>query len=152
METLTKKTSKSAGDSGEYFVAYMLSRMGLSAALTTSGTSAIDILVTKDGSKSISIQVKSSWARTQPRQWMIGTKRPHVSDDLIYIFCNLKEDLEDFSHPEIFIVPSSDVLSLSTWSSKAPLFKIPKGRDSDYLNRWDLITDLLGAYFTPFFR
>lgn len=143
MATVTKKTSKSAGDSGEYFVAYMLSKIGLSAALTTSGTSAIDILVTKDGSKNISIQVKSSWARSQPRQWMIGTKQPHISDDLIYIFCNLKEDLEDLSHPEIFIVPSSDVLFLSTWDNKAPLFKIPKGKDSEYINRWDLITDRL---------
>lgn len=139
----SNKTSKNAGDSGEYFVAYMLSRMGLSAALTTSGTSAIDILVTKDGSKSISIQVKSSWARTQPRQWMIGTKKPHVSNDLIYVFCNLKEDLEDQSHPEIFIASSEEVLALSTWQNKAPLFKIPKGKDSDYRDRWDKITEKL---------
>lgn len=93
MEEVTKRSSKNAGDAGEYYVAYMLSRLGISAALTTSGTSAVDIIATIDGSKSISIQVKGSWARSQPRQWMVGKHMPVVSPDLFYVFCNMSEDI-----------------------------------------------------------
>ena len=39
MEEITRRSSKNAGDAGEYYVAYMLSRLGISSALTTSGTS-----------------------------------------------------------------------------------------------------------------
>ncbi|WNK55802.1 hypothetical protein [Pantoea agglomerans] len=36
MSEAVKRSSKNAGDAGEYYVAYMLSRLGISAALTTS--------------------------------------------------------------------------------------------------------------------
>lgn len=113
---MKKLTSKNAGDAGEYYIAYMLSRLGISAALTTSGSSAVDIIATIDGSKSISVQVKASWARTDPRQWTVGKNKPHISDSFFYVFCNLSEDIYNSSYtPEVFIVPSHDVLILSTW-------------------------------------
>ncbi|MEQ4674073.1 hypothetical protein ABN063_05865 [Providencia vermicola] len=142
-ELLEKRSSKNAGDAGEYYVAYMLSRLGISAALTTSGTSAVDIIATIDGTRSISIQVKASWARSQPRQWMVGTKKPNVSESFFYIFCNLSEDINRVYEPELFIVPSLIVLETSTWQHKVPLFKITKGNESEYKNRWDLISSSL---------
>lgn len=138
-----KRSSKNAGDAGEYYVAYMLSRLGISAALTTSGTSAVDIIATIDGSKSISIQVKGSWARSQPRQWMVGKHMPVVSPDFFYIFCNMSEDIATAKEPEVFIVPSEIVKATSTWHHSAPLFKIAKGQDDQFYNRWDYITDAL---------
>ncbi|WP_227661565.1 hypothetical protein [Klebsiella pneumoniae] len=53
VEDVTKRSSKNAVDAGEFYVAYMLSRLGISAALTTSGTSAVDIIATIDGSKAL---------------------------------------------------------------------------------------------------
>ncbi|WP_370547469.1 hypothetical protein [Edwardsiella tarda] len=143
ISTKEKRSAKNAGDAGEYYIAYMLSRLGISAALTTSGTSAVDILATVNGVKSISIQVKSSWARSQPRQWMVGSKRPHVSDSLIYIFCNMFEDIDIDKAPEVFIVPSTDVDASSTWHHKAPLFKITPDTAPGYLNNWKLILNKL---------
>ncbi|WP_318378831.1 hypothetical protein [Enterobacter sp.] len=139
MTEVIKRSSKNAGDAGEYYVAYMLSRLGISAALTTSGSSAIDIIATINGSKSISIQVKGSWARSQPRQWMIGKHMPAVSPDLFYVFCNMSEDIGNKNAPEVFIVPSEVVYATSTWHHSAPLFKISKGQDTEYLDRWDYI-------------
>lgn len=139
MSEIVKRSSKSAGDAGEYFIAYMLSRLGISAALTTSGSSAVDIIATIDGSKSISIQVKGSWARSQPRQWMVGKHMPAASPDYFYVFCNMSEDIADKNAPEVFIVPSEVVASNSTWHHSAPLFKIGKGEDEKYLDRWDFI-------------
>lgn len=140
---VVKRSSKNAGDAGEYYVAYMLSRLGISAALTTSGSSAVDIIATIDGSKSISIQVKGSWARSQPRQWMVGSHMPTVSPDLFYVFCNMSEDISSDKAPEVFIVPSEVVHATSTWHHKAPLFKIAKGEDDKFLNRWEFISDAL---------
>lgn len=139
MSEVTKRTAKNAGDAGEYYVAYMLSRLGISAALTTSGSSRVDIIATIDGSKSISIQVKGSWARSSPRQWTVGNHRPIVSPDLFYIFCNMSEDMNNTSVPVVYVVPSCDVDALSTWHHQVPLFKISKSDDDNYLNRWDFI-------------
>ncbi|HAU5562287.1 TPA: hypothetical protein JD264_00500 [Serratia fonticola] len=143
MSEAVKRTSKNAGDAGEYFVAYMLSRLGISAALTTSGSSAVDIIATIDGSKSISIQVKGSWARTQPRQWMVGKHKPTISPDYFYVFCNMSEDMFNKNAPEVFVVPSEIVAIQSTWHHSVPLFKIGRGDDSKYLDRWDFIQSAL---------
>lgn len=148
MSEVIKRTSKNAGDAGEYFVAYMLSRLGIRAALTTSGSSAVDVIATIDGSKSISIQVKGSWARTQPRQWMVGKHIPTISPDYFYVFCNLSEDMSNKNAPEVFVVPSEIVASQSTWHHSVPLFRIGKGEDSKYLDRWDLIQSALAR--TPY--
>lgn len=59
MEEITRRSSKNAGDAGEYYVAYMLSRLGISAALTTSGTSAVDIIATINGSKALAFRLKA---------------------------------------------------------------------------------------------
>jgi len=143
MSEIIKRSSKNAGDAGEYYIAYMLSRLGISAALTTSGSSAVDIIATINGSKSISIQVKGSWARSQPRQWMVGKHMPTISPDYFYVFCNMSEDIANKSAPEVFVVPSEIVASQSTWQHSVPLFKIGKGEDSKYLDRWDFIQSAL---------
>jgi len=145
MSEVVKRSSKNAGDAGEYYVAYMLSRLGISAALTTSGSSAVDIIATIDGSKSISIQVKGSWARSQPRQWMVGKHKPIASPDFFYVFCNMCEDIRVSQIPEVFVVPSQIVAESSTWHHSAPLFKIAKGEDELYADRWDLISQSLVA-------
>ena len=111
----------------------------ISAALTTSGSSAVDIIATIDGSKSISIQVKGSWARSQPRQWMVGKHMPKASPDYFYVFCNMSEDMNNKNAPEVFIVPSETIVSNCTWQHTVPLFKIAKNEDEQYLDRWDII-------------
>ncbi|VUC76265.1 Uncharacterised protein [Raoultella terrigena] len=45
--------------------------------------------------------------------------------------------------PEVFIVPSEIVNSISTWHHSVPLFKIAKGQDGEFLNRWDYLTKAL---------
>lgn len=143
MTEVIKRSSKNAGDAGEYYIAYMLSRLGISAALTTSGSSAVDIIATVDGSKSISIQVKGSWARSQPRQWMVGKHTPAASPDFFFVFCNMSEDINNKKAPEVFVVPSEVVSATSTWHHNAPLFKISKANEEQYLDRWDYITEAL---------
>lgn len=145
MTEVIKRSSKNAGDAGEYYIAYMLSRLGISAALTTSGSSAVDIIATVNGSKSISIQVKGSWARSQPRQWMVGKHMPAASPDFFFVFCNMSEDINNKNAPDVFVVPSEVVYATSTWHHSAPLFKISKANEEQYLDRWDYIIEALNA-------
>lgn len=70
---------------------------------------------------------------------------PVVSSDLFYVFCNISEDINMESTPEVFIVPSEIVKAVSTWQHSVPLFKIAKGQDKEFLNRWDYIIDALTA-------
>ena len=70
---------------------------------------------------------------------------PVVSSDLFYVFCNISEDINMESTPEVFIVPSEIVKAVSTWQHSVPLFKIAKGHDKEFLNRWDYIIDALTA-------
>lgn len=130
--------NRTIGDTGEYLVAYYLSRMGLSVALMNSGTKGVDLLVTDDGKSVVSIQVKASLGRNQPRQWMVGKHQPSASDNFFYVFCNIWEDLD--REPEIFIVPSFHVKESVNWDAKVPLFKI-KGHDeeSKYFLNWEPI-------------
>ena len=54
------KTNVLTGSAGEYFVAAELSRRGVVAALTMSGTDAFDILAVNKAGRSYSIQVKTT--------------------------------------------------------------------------------------------
>ncbi|EOX3350882.1 hypothetical protein ACPFTT_003392 [Vibrio cholerae] len=129
--------NKTIGDAGEYFVAYNLSRRGLSAVLMNAGTKGVDILVTDDGKSVASLQVKSSQGKSQPRQWMVGKKPPNPSDNFFYVFCNIWVDTE--REPEVFIVPSIVVKETVDWDAKVPLFKIKPEQEEDFLNNWQSI-------------
>lgn len=133
-------SSKLVGDAGEYFIAYNLAKRGISPALMNQGTKAVDILCTIDSSKVVSIQVKSSWAKTAPRQWMVGKHKPSPSSSFFYIFCNIFELKDNISRePEIFIVPSQIIHDTVNWDSSVPLFKLEKNDVHLYENNWDSI-------------
>lgn len=137
-------SNKLIGDAGEYLIAYNLARRGISPALMNQGAKAVDILCTIDGSKVVSIQVKSSWARTAPRQWMVGKYKPNPSLNYFYIFCNIFElDGDRTREPEIFIVPSQIIYDLVNWNASVPLFKLSKNDEDLYKNNWDAIISIL---------
>lgn len=128
------------GDAGEYLVSYCLSRRGIAAALMNTGAKGVDILATDDGENVVSIQVKSSQGKSQPRQWIVGKKRPSASSHFFYVFCNIWEDLQ--CEPELFIVPSLYVKESVNWNSKVPLFKLNSESAERYLNNWDQILNI----------
>jgi hypothetical protein len=132
--------NRTIGDAGEYFVAYNLSRRGLSVALMNSGTRGVDLLVTDDGKSLASIQVKASQGKSQPRQWMVGKKQPTPSENFFYVFCNIWP--EYFREPEIFVVPSAVVNDSVDWESKVPLFKIKPEQEGDFKGNWSQILAL----------
>lgn len=136
MDEKKLRSTKLIGDAGEFYVAFNLARRGVHPALLSTNAKGADLLVTDDGQKIVSIQVKTSAARHDPRIWQVN-KPPSVSKDFFFVFLNV---FDDESKPvECFIVPSQDVLTLTTWNKKWHNFKITKAIEPDYKDRWDLI-------------
>jgi hypothetical protein len=122
--------SKLVGDAGEYLVCAMLSRFGISAGLMKEGILHVDILATIDGSKSISMQIKTS-ARLENNAFSIKT-RPKASENFIFVFVEWKDNEE----PIYYIVPSEYVYD--NWKPNY----INKNDIISYKDRWDIIFDL----------
>jgi len=153
---MKNKSKALTGIAGAHFVAAELSQRGYIATVTSRNTEGIDILASNlDGSKSVSIQVKTSGAKHRKsflRSWMLSKKHENIfSDNMFYVFVNLNPDDKK---PDFYIVPSKTVAHYisskhKTWL-KTPgkkgrkhvdttmrLFKIHNKKVArTYLNNW----------------
>jgi len=142
------------GVTGEYFVAGELSRRGHIASITLRNTRGIDIIVSnKEGSKSATIQVKSSSGSSS--SWILTNKsEDFFSNNHFYVFVNLA-DLGFRS--TFFIVPSVEVAKHIKNGHQQWLKEIGKkgkahqdnpirrfsDKDNKYLEAWDIIDNYL---------
>lgn len=113
------------GVSGEYYVAHILTRNGIQAALLQHGARDIDILASSDdGARSVSIQVKTAaypchnkWYNMGAgRLWQIGSI-PELSKNKWYAFLDFSED-----KPKYVFVPSNWVAEFSRESDSRKVF------------------------------
>jgi len=115
------QSTQLTGVAGVHFVAARLSHCGYHAVPTTRNVRGPDLLVASiDGSKAVSVQVKSTaWAmRTRGRgknrkphhyEWDIGWSSARENHrDLFFALVDLKEFKE---MPDVFVVPSSVIYS-----------------------------------------
>ena len=139
------------GVAGEYLVAGELTLRGYIASITLRNSRGIDIIASNsDGSKSVSIQVKTN--SNGSGKWVLNQKsETFYSDNHYYIFVALKEIGE---RPKYHIVPSQHVANYVSKNHSDWL----KGKKSDgserkdsairnfndpenkYLEAWHLIT------------
>jgi hypothetical protein len=78
--------NSTVGIAGEYFVAAELTRRGYVASLTGKNTKAIDILASsKDGSRAVSIQVKTS-NNVKANKWMMNENAEKVFSDNLFMY------------------------------------------------------------------
>jgi len=153
---MTDKSRALTGIAGAHFVAAELSQQGIIATVTSRNTEGIDVLASNiDGSKVVSIQVKTSAAEQRKRftgSWILTKKHENIlSDNLFYIFVDLNEGDKK---PDFYIVPSKVVADYvrtthQNWLKK-PSKKGKKHKDTDmrlfeidddkvaekYLNKW----------------
>jgi hypothetical protein len=139
---LTKLRNNEIKTSGEYFVCAELARIGLIATLTSGNAAIVDILATRDGSKSASIQVKASQGTGNSHAWDIGTKKPNPSDSFFFVFVNIWQD--EKIPPEYYIVPSSTVRTKVNWHKDRPLFILSSGEIDSCKNNWEPIKEYFG--------
>ena len=98
------KTNVLTGSAGEYFVAAELSRRGVVAALTMSGTDAFDILAVNKAGCSCSIQVKTTQYEKKLR-WLLSSKDENPKANF-YVFVNLNGTEKQ---PDYYIMPATEV-------------------------------------------
>ena len=98
------KTNVLTGSAGEYFVAAELSRRGVVAALTMSGTDAFDILAVNKAGRSCSIQVKTTQYEKKLR-WLLSSKDENPKANF-YVFVNLNGTEKQ---PDYYIMPATEV-------------------------------------------
>ena len=113
-----KKTNVLTGSAGEYFVAAELSRRGVVAALTMSGTDAFDILAVNKAGCSCSIQVKTTQYEKKLR-WLLSSKDENPKANF-YVFVNLNGTEKQ---PDYYIMRATEVAAAikeehETWLAK----------------------------------
>lgn len=112
------KTNVLTGSAGEYFVAAELSRRGVVAALTMSGTDAFDILAVNKAGCSYSIQVKTTQYEKKLR-WLLSSKDENPKANF-YVFVNLNGTEKQ---PDYYIMRATEVAAAikeehETWLAK----------------------------------
>jgi len=97
-----KPDLQNIGNAGEYFMASVLSGRGFTTTITLGRAESYDIIAISPKGKTVKIQVKTAWAKTNT--WRLGEKCQDVAaDDFFYAFVSLNEMKES---PEYWIVPS----------------------------------------------
>lgn len=113
------------GVSGEYYIAHLLTRKGIQAALLQHGARDIDILASSDdGSRNVSIQVKTAahprhnkWYNMGAgRLWQIGCI-PQSSKNKWYALLDFTD-----AEPECVFVPSGWIAEFSRESDSRSIF------------------------------
>lgn len=138
---MSKIQNKLLGDAGEYYVAFQLARRGISPALLSTNTKGVDLLATISGRNSISIQVKASAGRNNPRTWAVGKHRPEISKTFFYIFINVWDDYQKII--SCYVIPSSIVAESVNWDASMPQFCLGKGAEDLYHENWESILEVL---------
>lgn len=148
-------SKKLIGAAGEHYIAFKLSLMGYSVALTRDGSDTIDLMVGDilDGT-AVAIQVKTARnaSKTKYWEWSVGRKPLSLrSTELIYVFVDLRE-VADVYKPDIFVVPISDIAKQAEeygfsehpdWNTY--YFQIKKQDKEKYYEQWEFITNKLSS-------
>ena len=126
---------KRIGDAGEYYVAFALSRLDVSIGILSTNTPGADIIATKTGAKTASIQVKSSFGKNNPKLWYAGKSAPSPSLNFFYVFVNI-------GTTDCYIIPSAMVSSYLIRQTTRPHYQLDSSW-SAYINNWQLILNVL---------
>lgn len=108
MEKTKSKNKALTGIAGAHFVVAEMSRKGYIATVTSRNTEGVDILASNlDGSKLVSIQVKTSSNKYSTRSWILSKKQENAySKNLFYVFVDLNGEDQ---MPDFYIIPSEIV-------------------------------------------
>jgi hypothetical protein len=124
--------------------------------MTRGGSPTVDLMVGDvSGGTAVMIQVKTSnWARRDYKrvkhknrwEWDVGRKAVDLrGENVFYAFVDLRWGHTEKPDPDVFIVPASTVADrLGPDWSRYMHWIMDEERDK-YLDRWDAITDQLGA-------
>ncbi|MGM0783612.1 MAG: hypothetical protein ACQEUM_05845 [Pseudomonadota bacterium] len=147
---MTKAKSQFVGAAGQYYVCYELARRGIHASLTVGNAPAVDIVAAKaDGSRSLSIQVKTSRGAYRRRrygregcEWDVGAGAIGKHSPMLwYALVDLQKG--SGQPPRVFIVPSFWVSEFVLPSFSRKVFFLPATAWELTEARWDRLVACL---------
>ncbi len=145
--------SQFTGVCGEYYVAYALTARNFHASLTIGNAPRVDVLVAaSDGSRLLSLQVKTSrWAHRprryghEVREWDVGVGAlASPSPSVWYSFVDLQEE-GDNRNPRVFLVPSVWVHDYVKPDHSRKMYILLASAFSLVEERWDRVSDYLSG-------
>lgn len=123
---------------GVHYVAAELSYRGFVVAVTSRNAPAVDILATNKEKKTFGIQVKTNHEDSTQSFWLLSARaRTDISDNLFYVFVNLKGMGK---RPDFYIVRSEDVsrgMAIDTRSTGSTWYSYPRKKEDQ--EKWDLL-------------
>ncbi|MFN7118198.1 MAG: hypothetical protein ACK4TA_15465 [Saprospiraceae bacterium] len=144
--------SKFIGEAGEHYVAYKLARKNLYVGLTLGNMPNIDLLVSsKDGLKSISIQVKTSQGAyrrnrygSEGYEWDVNfSVIGRHSAEFWYAFVDFKG--KENEEPDVYIIPSRWVAEFVKQEFSRKMYFLPKEAAELTRNQWEFIERILNG-------
>ena len=144
-------STKLIGAAGEHYVAYKLSTLGMSVALTRDGSDVIDLMagdILQGTATAIQVKTARKARKSNYWEWSVGRKPLKLKDgNLVYVFIDLVEGSKEDQPPTVFVVPVIDVAQqaidagfLENPDWKTFYFKIHNENSEAYLENWPLIT------------
>lgn len=131
-----RANSFNTGVAAEYFILSQLYRLGLEAYISQGNKKAIDIRVIKSNNTPISIDVKAVRGYSS-----LVVNNVKVMENHFIIFVIYNDKFEDVSTiPDIFIVPSIDVPSITSHFKEEK--RVMKGALEKYKDNWNILIDL----------
>ena len=123
------------GVAAEYFILSQLYRLGFEAYISQGNKKAIDIRVIKNDNTPISIDVKAVRGYSS-----LVVNNVKVMENHFIIFVIYNDKFEDVSTiPDIFIVPSIDVPSITSHFKEEK--RVLKGTLKQYKDNWNILVD-----------
>ncbi len=134
---MLKKTRANSFDTGiaaEYFILSQLYRQGTEAYISQGNKKAIDIRIIRNDGSAVSVDVKSV---RDYSSFVVNNVEAKVNHFICFVRYKRRfSDVNDF-FPEIFIVPSSEVVKNRKEFKKEKRIMI--GSIEEFKNRWDLL-------------
>ena len=130
---MKRANSYNTGIASEYLILHNLYRLGLEAYISQGNKKSIDIRVVLNNQKTLSIDVKSVRDYTSLIVNNVVAQENHF---IVFVVYNKKFEQVEFI-PEIFIVPSKEVITLLTDFNGQK--RIMKGKIRDYKDKWEIL-------------
>jgi hypothetical protein len=135
-----KPDSNQRGLAGEYYVAFILSRLGYDISLTIGRAKILDMTAIGSAGKTINIQVKSTY---HGYDWLVANR---FDPSINYIIALVRLGKDAKQRPELYFLPATRANELITHKYKKHSARISRAavqkkfRDHDF----GLIEQLLG--------
>ena len=125
----------------EFFVISLLSRLELDASLTLGNKKQVDIVVTLEAGRAITIDVKAVAAKMD---WLLGSSKPKEQENhfvfLVSYEGRFKEPLES---PRVWVVPSQNLAKHTKVAGNGKTHYVPRKAflesGKEYENAWGLL-------------